>query len=79
MQDGQGERGVRRLARRRGWQGARRLGHTAGLTALAAILLGSVIPQAAAARGRGFSWTPSKTEPYAVCGRIRLVMQRVWR
>ena len=37
--------------------------------ALAAALLGSVTAQAAAAGGRGFSWTPSKTEPYAVCGR----------
>src|ERR1039458_4042647 len=70
MEDGHGERGVRRLARRTDRHGARRAGQTACLTALAAILLGSVVPQVAAARGRGFSWTPSKTEPYAVCGRM---------
>jgi len=41
-----------------------------GMTVLAVALLGScALAQGAAARGPGFSWTPSKTEPYAVCGR----------
>jgi len=39
------------------------------LLALAGALLGPAPSQAAAASGLGFSFTPSKTEPYAVCGR----------
>ncbi len=41
------------------------------LTALAAALVGSALPQAAGASAPGFSFTPSKTEPYAVCGHAR--------
>src|SRR5271165_3863104 len=39
------------------------------LLALASVLLGTAPSQAVAASGPGFSFTPSKTEPYAVCGR----------
>ena len=41
----------------------------ASLAALAVALLGSAAPQAADARARGFSLTPSMAEPYAACGR----------
>ncbi len=33
-----------------------------------AVVLGCACAQVAQAAGAGFSWTPSKTEPYAVCG-----------
>src|ERR1017187_9425708 len=49
--------------------GARWAGRVVCLMVIAASLLGSVLPQVAAAGGLGFSFTPSKTEPYAVCGR----------
>ena len=40
------------------------------LVGVVAVVLGCACPQAAQAAGSaGFSWTPSKTEPYAVCGR----------
>ncbi len=39
------------------------------LAALAAVLFGTAPPQAAGAHSRGFSLTPCKTEPYAVCAR----------
>ena len=44
-------------------------GRMACLAVLTAALLAVALPQAAAADGLGFSYTPSKTEPYAVCGR----------
>src|SRR5271167_4915487 len=54
----------------RGLCGARWAGRAACLAAVAAALLGSVLTQPAGARGaEQFSWTPSTTEPYAVCGR----------
>ena len=39
------------------------------LAALAGGMFGAALPHAAEAAGLGFSYTPSKTEPYAVCGR----------
>ncbi len=44
-------------------------GRVACVAALTAALLALALPQAASAGGAGFSYTPSKTEPYAVCGR----------
>ncbi len=48
---------------------ARCVAQLVSLMLIAYALVGSVLPQAARAAGRGFSFTPSKTEPYAVCGR----------
>src|SRR5208283_5922759 len=69
MADGNMERSPERPVSRRLAAGARRAGNLACLTPLAAVLLALVLPQVAAAAGLGFSFTPSKTEPYAVCGR----------
>jgi hypothetical protein len=49
--------------------GCRRTGRVVCAAIFVASLLGSVLPQAAGADGLGFSLTPSKTEPYVVCGR----------
>jgi len=49
--------------------GAGRAWRAAGLVILATALLGLVFAQAALAGGLGFSLTPSKSEPFAVCGR----------
>jgi hypothetical protein len=68
MADGHG-RGVEWQVGRRELVGARWAGLVVCLVLFAAALLGSVPAQAAAAGGLGFSWAPSKTEPYAVCGR----------
>ncbi len=59
---------MQRVHRRRP-AGARRAAVTLPLLFLACALLGAVLPQAAGATAMGFSFTPSKTEPYAVCGR----------
>jgi phosphodiesterase/alkaline phosphatase D-like protein len=55
---------------RRALRGSRRLiASRAAGTALAIVLLACALPQVAGASGPGFSYKPSKTEPYAVCGR----------
>ena len=48
---------------------ARRTGSAICLALIASVLLAGAPSQAAGASGLGFSFTPSKTEPYAVCGR----------
>jgi subtilase family serine protease len=48
---------------------ARRTGSGICLVLVASVLLAGAPSQAAGASGLGFSFTPSKTEPYAVCGR----------
>jgi hypothetical protein len=48
---------------------ARWAGRAVCLTVLAAAVLGCVLPRVAAAGVLGFSSTPSRTEPYAACGR----------
>ncbi len=54
---------------RRTLRGPRRLiASRAAGTGLALVLLACALPQVATASGPGFSFTPSKTEPYAVCG-----------
>ena len=58
----------RRIGRRE-LVGARWAGRVVCLLALAGALLGSALAQVADAGGLGFSFSPSKTEPYAVCGR----------
>ncbi len=45
-----------------------RSGRLACLTAVAAAIFLSALPQAAGASSLGFSTTPSRTEPYAACG-----------
>jgi len=69
MADGNGGRRCALAKRWREPVGVRRAVRAMCLTALVAVLLGSVLSQVAAASGRGFSWTPSATEPYSVCGR----------
>ena len=49
--------------------GSRWMGRVACFAVVAVALPGSVLAGTAGASGRGFSWTPSKTEPYSVCGR----------
>ena len=66
MADECGGDGCELPARRRGVLGGRWAVRAVVLTALA--LAGALHTQAASANGRGFSWTPSKTEPYATCG-----------
>ena len=76
MADGHGGRSSQQQVNRRVLARSRWTGRAACLTAraaclltLLAALLGSVFSQASGAAGLGFSLTPSKTEPYAVCGR----------
>ena len=45
------------------------VGRVVCIALLAAALSSSVHAATASAAGRGFSWTPSQTEPYSVCGR----------
>jgi sugar lactone lactonase YvrE len=69
MADGHTGCSSERQVSRRKLPGTRWAHRAACLMVLTAALLGSVLPQASAAGGLGFSFTPSKTEPYAVCGR----------
>ncbi len=68
MVDGPRGRSSKRQLSRRECLGARFAGPVLCLALFATALLWSLLPQAADARGVGFSWTPSRTEPYAVCG-----------
>ena len=69
MVAGHRERSSERQAARRGSLGTRWVRRGPCQAALAVVLLALVLPQVAAAGGLGFSFTPSDTEPYAVCGR----------
>ncbi len=69
MADRLGGPDYERSPRQRRSVGASSAGPALCLIIFAAALLGPALPQAAAAGGLGFSFTPSKTEPYAVCGR----------
>jgi tripartite motif-containing protein 71 len=69
MANEHGRRSSQRRTVRRGLGGARWARRAICLLAFAVAALASVLPQASAAGGVGFSFTPSKTEPYAVCGR----------
>jgi hypothetical protein len=70
MTQGRGRRGwERQLAAGRRWLLGLRSEGLLGLAAVAAVLLLGAPARADAARGPGVSFTPSRTEPYAVCGR----------
>jgi len=68
MMGGDGLRSSAWRVARRDRDGARWAGCAVCVIALTAALLGSVFAQASDAGGLGFSFTPSKAEPYAVCG-----------
>jgi hypothetical protein len=61
--------GSTRSGAQRKWLGSGRAGRMVGLVVLAITLTGPALAQTAVAAGPGFSFTPAKGEPYAVCGR----------
>ncbi len=68
MEEGSWGRSSERADSRRGSLRARWAVRLVCLTVLTAGLLGSMLPQVAVAGELRFSLTPSKTQPYAVCG-----------
>lgn len=69
VMDGRHGRGSDRQVSRRELVRVRCAGRVVCVVVLAVALLGSTLAHTAAAGGLGFSWTPSKSEPYSVCGR----------